>query len=81
MFERLRAQSGAFLMSAFHERFEREEVLKQTKDVPIYAYHTLTVPHTRKGRHPSGPESPKRNASGSYAECRCVGERRYPEVP
>ena len=48
MFERLRAQSGAFLISAFHERFEREQVLKKTKDAPIYAHHTLTVPHAQK---------------------------------
>lgn len=48
MFERLRAQSGAFLLSAFHERFERDEVLKRTKDVPIYAHHTLEVPHAKK---------------------------------
>lgn len=49
MFERLRAQSGAFLLSAFHERLERDEVLRNTKDVPIYAHHTLTVAHGAKG--------------------------------
>ena len=27
-FERIRAQSGAFLISAFHERFERDEIRK-----------------------------------------------------
>ena len=27
-FERIRAQSGAFLLSAFHERFEQHEVLR-----------------------------------------------------
>ena len=48
MFERLKVQSGAFLISAFHERFEREEVLKRTEGVPIYAHHTLTVPYERK---------------------------------
>ena len=48
MFERLRAQSGAFLLSAFHERFERKEVLERTKDVPMYAYHTLEVPFAKK---------------------------------
>ena len=48
MFERLRAQSGAFLVSAFHERFERDEVLKRTRDAPIYAHHTLTVPYAQK---------------------------------
>ena len=29
--ERLRAQAGAFLVSAFHERFERDEILKWNK--------------------------------------------------
>ena len=46
--ERIRAQSGAFLTSAFHERFERDEVLERTKNVPIYAYYQLTIPHGRK---------------------------------
>ena len=36
-------------MSAFHERFERDEVLRRTKDAPIYAHHTLMVPHAKKG--------------------------------
>ena len=49
MFERLKAQSGAFLVSAFHERFEREEVLKWNSGVPMYAHHVLTVPEVKKG--------------------------------
>lgn len=48
MFERLKAQSGAFLVSAFHERFEREEILKRNAGVPVYAHHTLTVPCDQK---------------------------------
>lgn len=48
MFEQLRAQSGAFLMSAFHERFERDEVLKWNPDIPIYSHYTLTIPRNRK---------------------------------
>ena len=48
MFERLKAQSGAFLVSAFHERFERDEVLKCNSGVPIYAHHVLTVPRSKK---------------------------------
>ena len=48
MFERLKAQSGAFLISAFHERLEREEVSKQTRDVPIYGHYVLPVPHEQK---------------------------------
>ena len=42
-FERIRAQSGAFLLSAFHERFEETEVLKWTADLPLYHHYTLTV--------------------------------------
>ena len=48
MFDRLRAQSGAFLMSAFHDRFERNEVLKWNAETPIYAHHMLTVPCAQK---------------------------------
>ena len=44
MFERLTAQSGAFLVSAFHERFEREQVLNWNSGIPMYAHHILTVP-------------------------------------
>ena len=44
VFDRLRAQSGAFLMSAFHDRFERDEVLKWNAEIPIYAHHVLRVP-------------------------------------
>ena len=43
-FERIRAQSGAFLISAFHERFEEAQIRKWTNDLPIYHYSTLTVP-------------------------------------
>ena len=55
--ERIRAQSGAFLLSAFHERFEREEVLKIHRQeggpplgqgIPIYAHYTITVPSRAK---------------------------------
>ena len=49
MFERLTAQSGAFLVSAFHERFEREEVLNWNSEVPMYAHHILTIPEVEKG--------------------------------
>ena len=46
--ERIRAQAGAFLLSAFHERFERDRVLKKNKHTPIYAHYELTIPHDRK---------------------------------
>ena len=41
--ERIRAQSGAFLVSAFHERFEREEILKWNDETPVYAHYRWTV--------------------------------------
>ena len=44
LFDRIRAQSGAFLVSAFHERFEQEEVLNLNDDIPIYDYYPLEVP-------------------------------------
>ena len=46
--ERIRAQSGAFLLSAFHKRFERQEVLDKTPGIPMYAHYMLTVPGERK---------------------------------
>ena len=49
-FDRLRAQSGAFLISAFHERFEQEEILKWNDGIPVYDHYTVKVPNYRK-RH------------------------------
>ncbi len=46
--ERIKAQSGAFLVSAFHQRFEREEILKWNERIPVYAHYTLTIPHDCK---------------------------------
>ena len=47
-FERIRAQSGAFLISAFHERFESQEILKWTPSIPVYDHVTLCVPNYSK---------------------------------
>ncbi len=47
--ERIRAQSGAFLASAYHQRFEREEVLRLNDRIPVYAHYTATVPADSKG--------------------------------
>ena len=47
-FERVRAQSGAFLISAFHERFERCEVLNWNPMIPVYDHSTLEVPSENK---------------------------------
>ena len=46
--ERIRAQSGAFLVSAFHKRFEREEILKVNDGIPVYAHYRLTIPEDCK---------------------------------
>jgi hypothetical protein len=42
--ERIRAQSGAFLVSAFHERFEREKIANLVKGIPVYAHYKLAIP-------------------------------------
>lgn len=47
-FERIRMQSGAFLLSVFHERFERDEILNRNADIPVYDYYTLKVPYASK---------------------------------
>ena len=47
-FERIRAQSGAFLLSAFHDRFERTEILKANPETPVYGHHVLGIPYARK---------------------------------
>ena len=47
-FERIRAQAGAFLISAFHERFERSEIRRQNPNMPIYHYGTRIVPGENK---------------------------------
>ena len=47
-FERIRAQEGAFIVSAFHERFEREEVRCLVKNVPVYEHEIMTVPGGKK---------------------------------
>ena len=46
--ERIRAQSGAFLASAFHARFERDDILRWNTDTPVYAHYELTVPADHK---------------------------------
>ena len=46
--ERIRAQSGAFLVSAFHQRFERDEILKCNEGIPVYAHYSLDIPGESK---------------------------------
>ena len=46
--ERIRAQSGAFLASAYHQRFEREDILRLNERIPVYAHYTPTIPSSSK---------------------------------
>lgn len=41
--ERLRVQSGAFLVSAFHERLERDEILSKNRRTSAYNHYILPV--------------------------------------
>lgn len=47
-FERIRAQAGAFLISAFHERFERSAIEQINPGIPVYCHYTWTVPSENK---------------------------------
>ena len=47
-FERIRIQSGAFLISGFHEQFGRQGILQLNANTPVYDHYILTVPHTCK---------------------------------
>ena len=49
-FERIRAQEGAFIISAFHERFERDQIKSQIKNIPVYEYESIIVPSYWKNR-------------------------------
>lgn len=46
--ERIRAQSGAFLASAFHERFERSYIHDAVVGVPVYYHYRLIIPNKSK---------------------------------
>ena len=48
--ERIRAQSGAFLLSAFHERFDEIEVTRVYRRTPFYHQYSFVIPHERKDR-------------------------------
>lgn len=41
--DRLRSQSGGFLVSAFHDRFERDEILSKNRRTPVYNHYILPV--------------------------------------
>ena len=46
--DRIRAQSGAFLLSAFHEQFDEADVGKINCDVPIYHQYTFKIHYKLK---------------------------------
>lgn len=47
--ERIRAQSGAFLVSAFHDRFEQDKILEQQiEGLPVYDHYEFSVPADSK---------------------------------
>ena len=47
-FTRVRSQSGAFLLSGFHRRFEAEEVKANGPEIPIYDHYTIDIPKDAK---------------------------------
>ena len=47
-FERIRTQAGAFLVSAFHERFERSNILEWNPNIPIYQHGQYLIPGEKK---------------------------------
>ena len=47
-FDRIRVQASAFLISGFHDRFEREEILKWNSDTSVYDHYILTIPYACK---------------------------------
>ena len=46
--ERIRAQSGAFLLSALHRRFERDEILRMNSRALVYNHYSVIIPHDYK---------------------------------
>lgn len=46
-FHRIRAQSGAFLISAYHDNFDRDQVRRVT-NAQVYDQFELTIPYGRK---------------------------------
>ena len=47
-FDRIRAQSGAFLVSGFHDRLEGREVTKLSAGSPQFDHHVLSIPAKSK---------------------------------
>ena len=48
--ERIRSQSGAFLISAFHERMERREIVGRNENTPVYGHVEIDVSRNARER-------------------------------
>lgn len=46
--ERIRAQSSAFVVSAFHERFEKAQIQEVNETIPVYDHYELFIPDDSK---------------------------------
>ncbi len=46
--ERVKAQSGAFIISALHSRYERDKILKLNPNIPCYGHARFIVPGEAK---------------------------------
>ena len=46
--ERLRVQSSAFIVSAYHECLERIEIERRIPNLQVYAHYTLSIPYSEK---------------------------------
>lgn len=46
--ERIRTQSGAFLVSVFHDQFEPSVAARKIRNLPIYDEHELRIPKENK---------------------------------
>ena len=47
-FDRIRAQAGAFLISAYHRQFEPKTISDFNRGIPIYNHYKLTIPSGSK---------------------------------
>ena len=47
-FTRVRAQSGAFLLSGHHKEFEAEKIAANGPGIPIYDHYTIDIPRSFK---------------------------------
>ena len=47
-FDRVRSQSGAFLISAFHRNFDPQAILNASGGYRVYDHYSLIVPHNKK---------------------------------